>query len=297
MIITCPSGLQFHARTWNLGDQGSLIEASIDDSQNVAIRMLELATIPNGVVDPGPYSFKEGGNVSWGDVTQVDITTANLEIRKASNPLVPFHQACTRCGKLPEDQVYIDLRDLEVYPASEEGLNHIRTNVPANMSLIDSQGRSVTVKVKLLFGRDMAFLSRFQEQEQSRMLEIQAVASIASIEVPGESSPLTTFQDIREYWRQQSWEFGEAVEEKVDGMGGSVDTTVVFRCDDLSCHREQEVPLPLDEKFYGLSGRHKRRRLRASSATPSASIEKTTPEVSLPSPPDTPKPPILTSEA
>lgn len=297
MLVRLPSGFSFHARTWELGDQGELLSDIDDDNKVLAISMLRLAAQPGGVEDPGPYPFKSGGDVDWGLVTNADITVANFMIRIETDPDVVLQIACTKCGSLPQgDGIEVHLPDIEVFPPSEAGLSSIQSESPVSLSLTDKEGKEATVYLHALRGKHLAGMTRAIRQEESEMLVIQTCVSISRIEVAGRDKPITGLAAIRKYYSEQSWAFGNKIDETLDELYGGADATVNFRCDRLGCMREQEAPLPLDPHFYGLSPKKKRKGgLKLSAVSHSTGM--TTPKVSSTSSPDSPTPPTSPSEA
>ena len=103
MLVTCPSGLKFQARPWNLGDQNFLTDTAIIEAGLLPRRMVEVATIE--LVDAGPYAFQSV--INWGEVSLADITAANIQIRKASDDesLYKFDFPCAHCGKMKHAQI------------------------------------------------------------------------------------------------------------------------------------------------------------------------------------------------
>ena len=43
MLVTCPSGLSFYVRPWNLGDNAALLDSVRDESTILTLKMLEIS--------------------------------------------------------------------------------------------------------------------------------------------------------------------------------------------------------------------------------------------------------------
>ena len=262
MKIECPSGLTLDARAWNLGDQNQLMDTKQNEAGLLPLRMLEVAT--QGCVHPGPYPFKEGGPVNFHKVSIADIVTANYLIRKKTRPQYDFRVPCQYCGKLTART--IDMNEVEVFEASGEGIEHLRTGVPIIIKIPEEDPMAI-LELKILRGASLPELARYQDKTPEQMLELQACMSVDKI-IPQEASAelLLSLGTIREYWRAQSWDFGDEVRVSIDVAEGGVDSTFEFRCENQGCRKEQLGTVPLDTEFYGLDpvAARERRRKRLS---------------------------------
>lgn len=257
MQIQCPSGLVFTARRWRIGDHSEMLDTREQQPAALPKRMLELAA--TGIVEPGPYKFKD--RLETDDMSIADITVANILIRVGTDPRLLLKPTCGACRKPVHQPKEIDLSELQVYQASKEGVEHLRTGSPLKRVY-----NGIQVELKAIRGRDLGNLAKLQEQEPKYMIEHQLAASIAQISAPGTPAPLTGMVHIREFLHEQEWDLRSAIEDDIDELWGGVDQTFSFQCDRPSCLTEQEQQVPLDLTFYGLdlSNRRSSRRKRSS---------------------------------
>ena len=275
MIITCPSGLQFEARPWTLGDQNHLTDTETVEAGQLPMKMVEVVCVR--LVEPGPYSFTT--KVDFGQVTLSDITAANIQIRMRSDKdsKFPFDTPCQHCGLM--QHVEVDLAEVDVFACSDEGIEHVHVGVPLTVELESDKGLAV-VHLKLLRGKDLSIVAKWQEKDPGKMLEIQACLSIEKIILAGNNDSVMGMPKIRAFWQRQSWGFGGTVRDALDEAEGGADVIYKHRCDPIKgCGKEQEGVLPLGPEFYGLQRSQTRRRGRKLFSA-DGSTEKDTPELS-----------------
>jgi hypothetical protein len=249
--VTCPSGLEFEARTWNNEDTLTNLDTELAESGLVAVSMVERAL--GRCIDPGPYPFEAGGRVNLSMVTNADITAAAVQIRAATRQFHDFDTPCEGCSKMQE--LRQDLKEVEIAPASEEGIEHIRSNAPIARDI-----DGVTVEFKLIRGHDIPKMAKVQAKDQKAIVETQICMSIASISDPKKPRPINKFEEIRRYWKMANWDFTDAVEGAIDELEGGPDLYIEFCCKTFGCHREQVTLLPLDMAFFGLDHMRRYRR-------------------------------------
>lgn len=285
MKVPCPSGLIFSARGWKIGDHASMLDMKDELAGGLPKLMVKLAS--QSVIDPGPYKMTAGGPVDWDIVSHADIAVANVLIRAGKDPELRLMPNCVSCRKLQRDAKEVNLLDLPVFEASEQGKTHLSSGVPINDTI-----QGIPISFKAILGKDMLTVSILQEQEEQHMLEITTCMGIASISPKGQE-PLTSLPDIRKFWREQDMTFMQEVETKLDTLFGGVDMTYRFTCDHLTCRAEQEQSVPLDLSFYGLdlAGRQSR---RARSST-GKSVRELMQRASSPSSASSPAPPASIS--
>lgn len=265
--VTCPSGLVFEARTWTNEDTLINLDMELMESGLIGLKMVQRAA--GAVLDPGPYPFKEGGEIDCALLTNADLTWAALEIRRKTRNMHNFDINCQGCGALLERTQ--DLNDVEMLPTSQEGIEHIRTGVPIIRKVED-----ITVEIKLIRGADLPTMAKLQAKDQKALFELQVCLSIKSIADPRYPRPLSSLDAIRAYWKSSSWAFREALEDDIDDLEGGPDLFVDVRCTKISCHREQVTTIPLDMGFFGIDSlrryrRHKRRAPKQSSPSETSS--------------------------
>jgi hypothetical protein len=283
MNIHCPSGLVFSARSWKLGDHAELIKAR--DRSMTQLPKIMAALASDAVIDPGPYTaFKEGEKVDWDAVSHADITVANILIRAGREPKLIAEFICAVCRQLPRDPQEIDLLDLPIYMASEEGRMHLHDGNP-----VVREVGTARVKLRALLGKDLDVLSRLQVKEPENMLEVQTCMSIAEVNAPGLKKPLTTLVEIRKFWREQEWSFRNEIDEAIDSLWGGADLAIRFTCDHLECRAQQEQSLPLGLSFYGLDDPSRHAKRAKSSAV--RSVRELMQQASSPSSQDSPESP------
>lgn len=274
MLVHCPSGLQFTARPWEIGDIISLVDAKEAEAGLLPLRMAELAA--ETCREPGPYGCRPGGRINWFDVSIADLTSANIQIRAKTRPIFEFDRNCESCGRL--QRLQIDLREVKHYEASELGKGHLSSGAPWALELETQEGKA-RVELKILRGKDLAELAKRQTKKKpSEMIDVQAMLCIQSISFldRGDAKPITNFNRIREFWMHQPWEFGDAVRDAIDDAEGGPDSLVESQCENIACRREALGSLPLDSSFYGLDPLRtlQRRRSRSSGQI---SLEEDTP--------------------
>ncbi|HUW10067.1 MAG TPA: hypothetical protein VM537_10080, partial [Anaerolineae bacterium] len=244
MQIPCPSGFEFTARKWLLGDRGKLLAVKDDQPTNLPKMMVSLAA--TGVANPGPYTFK-GGVIDWDKVSMADIAVANILIRVHTDDTILLQPMCRHCRSLQRDPKEIALLGMPIKMASDEGIEHLRTGAPVKREIA-----GVQVYLKAVRGEDMLLIGTLQSQEEEAIEEIQMCATIHEVHVPGRQDPVSGFRELRELYRKQSWEFQRGISAAVDELFGGVDMAFTFRCDHIECRAEQEQQLPLDHSFYGI---------------------------------------------
>jgi len=261
MHITCPSGLVFTARKWQIGDLTSLISVKDEAPTSLPKEMVRLAA--TGVTEPGPYKFKDG-TIDVDQLSLPDISVANVLIRLGHDAALLLQPTCESCRKMLKDPVEPNLEEMPVYEASQEGIEHLRTGAP-----IAREYYGYTLKLKVMRGSDFATLAKLVDQDMKYVLEYQQVLHIAEVSGRDLKEPLVNMLDIREWYHVQEIDLHNEIEADIDELWGGVDQAFTFRCD--RCLVEQKQNVPLDMTFYGL-GDHKMRsrRQKRSSAMKSA---------------------------
>jgi hypothetical protein len=262
MEITCPSGLVFEGRRWNNEDTKLQMDPKLAEAGVLGIKMVERAA--GKVVSPGPYPFEPGIPPNLAMMSNADITAAAVGIRAATEPVHEFDAPCQGCAKLvPLTQ---DLREVEIYPASEDGITHLKTGQPV-VKEIDGH----IVALKLIRGSEVPQLAQLQAKDEKSVIEIQVCMSIESLTTP-DGKVHSELRHIRHYWRSASWALTRGIEETINELEGGPDLYVEFRCNGMLCQREQVTVLPLDMAFFGIDAwRAYRKRKRAAGALSSSS--------------------------
>lgn len=251
MLIECPSGLTFQARTWRIGDRRNLQDRNILRQGLLLRKMLECVDL--GVENPGPYTFAPGKRVDWSKVSLTDIIDSLIDIRIANRPLLDYNENCENCGaRIP---LTIDLTELERTPMSEEGKKHLATgepiyrDIPLN-SEQDADGdyaNTVGVKLRMLLGEDMPRIMKYHKEDPAIVPIMQLVLHIVEIELR-DGTKLSDIRSIREFYEDQDWIFQEQLEEEINSFGGGVMTTVRMDC--RRCNAEQEGMIPFGGEFF-----------------------------------------------
>jgi hypothetical protein len=275
--VTCPSGLEFEARTWNNEDTLVNLDSDVVEGGLVALKMVDRAM--GRIVDPGPYpSFEAGGRANLAMVTNADISAAAVQIRAETRAIHSFDVPCEGCAKAAE--LELDLREVEMLKASDEGIEHIRTGLPVLREI-----GGVTIAVKLIRGADIPKMAKVQAKDQKAIVETQICMSLAYIRDPKYRGgmEISKFEELRRYWKGANWDFTDAVETAIDEIEGGPDLYIEHTCKRLGCHREQVTMLPLDMGFFGLDHmrryrRQKRRKKQQSSSSTHDSNETTSQE-------------------
>lgn len=269
MLITCPTGLSFDARRWNLGDQADLLDDKEDESVILPIRMVDMAF--QKLVDPGPYPFTDA--IDWQKVTDSDLTSASIQIRRYSKPVFSFNLPCQYCRKLDPEGLEIDLKDIVIFPASSAGIEVLRTGQPYQFNYKDDDGNDLVIKMRPTLCKDINLMSSLQKQEPKYILVIRNCMYIQEIAFAKGSgkAPIRDLINIKKFWIEQGWDFGAGIEDKIDELWGGPDLSFTYTC--KLCKKEQDGSLPLDGSFYGLE-QEARRRKRRRSFSDATSIEK-----------------------
>lgn len=263
MEIPCPSGLVFAARPWKLGDQTALLKARNKPMTMLPRTMVELAA--ESVIDPGPYQFPPGEPIDWNSVSHADILVANIMIRAGRDPQLALMPLCGQCRRLQRDAKVVDLLDLPVFMASEEGRAHLTSGAP-----IQRNYGGIVVDLRCTRGSDLNTLGKLQQEDEDSVLEVQTCIGISQVRTPA-GEGIMDLPGIRKFWREQDWEFRDEIEKDLDTLFGGVDLTYKFTCDFISCQAEQIQTVPLDLAFYGLD-LEKRLSARAKSSSVKKSV-------------------------
>jgi len=259
--VECPTGLSFQAHAWNLGHITQLISI-FDEGADYQARMLALVAGP--VVNPGPYELVKGQPISseaWNKISVADITWGNIAVRRQTKSKLELDISCSqpKCQKINEIALDINDPDYDMVTASEEGIQHIRTGIP-----IIREVNGVKAEIRLQRGSDFGDIARWQKEEPKAFLEIQQCMQIESIMAPGLDQPIKGMLQIREFWKHQSWDVAETIENAIDDCSGGVNLEFSFICQ--HCGKEQFSYLPLGPEFYGLDTRRLQRRRRRKSS-------------------------------
>jgi len=288
MQIPCPSGFEFTARKWVLGDRAKLLAVKDDQPTNLPKMMVQLAA--TGVVSPGPYSFKDSHLIDWDKVSMADIAVANILIRAHTDDTILLQPMCRICRSLQRDPKAVNLLDMPIRMASQEGVDHLRTGAPVRREIDGAQ-----VYLKAVRGMDLMVIGTLQAQEEECIEEIQMCSTIHEIHAAGKAEPIKALPELREFYRAQSWEFQRGISAAIDELFGGADMTYTFRCDHIECRSEQEQQLPLDHSFYGMGPTRKPVSLPTSSSG-AKSVRELMRKPSSPSLPESPKSPDSTSQ-
>jgi len=245
MIIKCPSGLSFEARTWKIGDRKHLHDQQVLRQGLLMRKMLE--AVDQGVTEPGPYALEAGQKVNWANAALVDVLDALLDIRVETKPLLDYNENCESCRAIIP--LTIDLRELSRTPMSEEAKAHLASNEPISKMLAAEEGgeEAVEVKMRLLRGKDMSKISQHYKQDPTGIAEVQMCLHIASI-TPLGCAEIEGLAKVREFYQDQSWYFHTALDDVVASFSGGVNTTVKSYCN--QCHAEQESVIPFGAEFF-----------------------------------------------
>jgi hypothetical protein len=275
MQVQCPSGLQFVARPWRIGDQAELLNTKEQLGGMLPKKMLSLAALD--VIDPGPYKFTNRIDVD--ELSIPDITVGNILIRIGTRKELWLRPTCASCRKILRDPIEVDLTELgPFYMASPEGVDHLKTGVPIQRDY----GDGVHARLRAIRGCNLLDISKLQEEDPEHIVEHQLVAYIDEISGPGtveavamteKGAPLRNKPHILRYIRTLPWEIREKIEMDVDELFGGVDTTITFRCDHPECTAMNEVQVPLDLNFYGLDNSARRSKLRKNSLATRSAVE------------------------
>lgn len=282
MQIPCPSGFEFIARKWILGDRAKLLAVKDDQPTNLPKMMVGLAA--TGIISPGPYSFKDG-LIDWDKVSMADIAVANILIRAHTDESVLLQPMCQHCRSLQRDPKEISLLDMPIRMASKEGVEHLRTGAPVRREI-----DGVQVYLKAVRGMDLMVVGTLQSQEEECIEEIQMCSTIHEIHAAGSAEAISSLPDLRTFYRAQSWNFQRGISDAIDELFGGVDMSYTFRCDHIECRAEQAQQLPLDHSFYGL-GPTKKQVTLATSSSGAKSVRELMRKLSSPSSPESPKSP------
>lgn len=264
--IFCPTGLTLTVRKWNLSDVSRAAERQQEEERairggvdrpapsNLLIDMAQAAVL--SVEDPGPYTLSTDGALDWLGVTNSDLISALILIRRLTKPLVETDPPCIYCRKLQPEGIEFDLAGIEFYPASEDGFTAIQTGKPFGLELETTEGKA-TLKIRPVLARDNTLMANLQREQPARTVEIANCMSIQEIQLPGRK--IAGLPAIREFYARQDWEFADALDRAVEELFGGPDATTVFLCAHESCQREQRISLPLDMSFWGFSARRRKR--------------------------------------
>lgn len=246
MLITCPSGLVFQARSWKVGDRRHLHDRRILRSGLLMRKMLE--AVDQGIENPGPYSFESGTKVDWAQVCLTDIIDALIGIRKVMRPLLSYKESCSNCGA--KNEIDVDLREMKVEPLSPEGKAHLASGQPAlvGLALVEEEDApKVQARIRMLLGADMTHISKLMRQDPDTVSIAQLLLHIEAIVVSPDEE-ITSYDGIKRYYEDQDWIFHESLEEAINAFGGGTNTTVAMDC--KRCNAEQEGALPFGGEFF-----------------------------------------------
>lgn len=246
MLIECPSGLTFQARSWKVGDRRHLHDRKILRSGLLMRKMLE--AVDEGIENPGPYPFEPGKKVNWAKVCLTDIIDALIDIRKATRPQLDYNEQCENCGAKIE--LTVDLTGLEVDEISSEGKQHLSTGNPVMRELRiseDDPDKTVQVQLRMLLGEDMTHISKLMRQDPADVPVAQMVMHVAAI-LPEGKELIEKFERVRDFYNDQDWCFHEALEGAINDFGGGTNTTVEMFC--KRCNAEQEGVIPFGVEFF-----------------------------------------------
>ena len=247
--IECGSGLKFQARKWKLSDRKVLLNQKIAKQGRMLTEMLKVADL--GLIDPGPYTdsvFQTGKPVPWDHVLVADIMSALIKLRACNSPTIEFHAPCEneQCSSSKPMDVTIDVREIEIAPPSQTGLEHIRSGVPFTSTIHTDEG-SVPLKLRLLKGSDLSTMRKYYDQDALEGLDAQTILHIAEVQLPN-GDVLERFVDIYKWYQDQSFEFNESLLEALAPHGGKVDPVVDFECP--TCGHNNRVEVPFGPTFF-----------------------------------------------
>lgn len=177
-VVDCPSKLVVSVREFQVSDEDLLADPRSIRDGLVTTRLLEAITV--SFEDPGPYTPKKDGLVSWDDVLQGDRMEVLRSTRiKTRGPELDYRIPCPNCRQPVEET--IDLSELPVRPLPETSVDHVAKGTPIRVRLPVC---GTVVGFKLLRGRDDKGLAAIQKQHahtrsstylRFRMLEVEGV--------------------------------------------------------------------------------------------------------------------------
>jgi hypothetical protein len=240
MLIECPSGLSFHARKWKIGDRRNLHDNKIIKQGLLLRKMLE--AVDQGVEDPGPYELEAGKKVQWIKIALSDIISALIDIRISTKPELDYNDVCEQCGaKMP---LSINLTELNRVPMSSDGIEHLSTGNPLETMFPTEEGE-VQAKVRALVGSDAPKIAKYYKQDPSTVAEVQAVLHLVEIQ-NGSAEPLKGINAIWEFYKNQDWDFQNALGDFTTKVFGGVETQVETECQRCSAEQNSVVPFTAD---------------------------------------------------
>lgn len=249
MLVECPSGLSFNARTWKLRDRKTLTDKRILRNNTLLLHMASI--VDEGVVDPGPYDFKVGQKVNWHKAVVQDITAALLQIRTATHPELDMTTTCVnpRCESESLD-VAVDLHTVETQPMSAAAIEHIRTGKPMEVMIpatYNGHNVNAVLYLRLLRGADLATLATYYKQDPVDGLDASRLLHVSRVMLP-DGTDMEGLQQIWSWYNDQNFAFAETLATVINDNSGGVQSEVTVTCED--CGREQQHAIPFGPDFF-----------------------------------------------
>lgn len=249
--FTLPSGCQIKFRQITLAEENILISAAKSKKAATQQTVIDdvLSACAMEVVDPGPYNFLTiGGKPAWPRMLAGDRFVSLLQLRILSYKQREMYTVpgvrCPACNHRWDYQINL-LEDLYYREASEEDLEHLRTNEPFAVTIADKVvtfGHAtcdLETKVSKLEeqnpGRSMASLMR------ARILDVDGIERRDILDwLDGNNGQSKDFSGLTS---EEADELREAFDEHNCG----VDTEVEADCP--SCGESFQFILPFDSGF------------------------------------------------
>ncbi len=252
-VITCPSGLTGRVRGMKVREERVLADRKLAKSGGQIDELL--GSCWEETLDPGPYTFGEGGKVDWGKVLQGDRFFALLMVRALTyGPEYAFGVSCRNDACRARIDWEVELTKLPVRPLAEEsraafvGGNRFETTLP------DAGKR---VRFRLLTGEDERKLPALQRSAPDKLLS--AVLAYRVLDVDGVDAKAK-----RQFLEDLTLRDADFLVDEFDRVDCGVDTTIEIECPE--CFGTQDVDLPFDKGFF-LPGRDRTARRKARSTS------------------------------
>lgn len=253
-ITAVPTGLVLNVGPFTLGKIREL--AQIPETKRrykgEFLCVLAMSLEPPYVIDPGPYADLEVGVMPDLDkILTWDLFSIAVQNRGLASPILRLYPNCAHCNKMPpdDDPVVLDVREINHFAGTEEGLEAIRKGGKGGSCGPIEVGEGV--KLWLRPPIDVDLTGDMANAGWLAGVNLIYRDNITRAEVNGKEIPPGQFWDST-----SDYEMVERIKEAFDDLWGGVDMFFTWECPHCSKEQQQIIPfallfLPQGDLFQG----------------------------------------------
>lgn len=257
--VPVPSGMVLEMRHMRTKDLDLFLDKMLNKSGKVLHSVLDSCFVK--VVDPGPYTLRQGEKPNWGVMAQQDVTAVLIHVRRLGlGDAASFDMACQNfmCGETIEWD--LDLGVLPYRPMAAAAVESIRSGMPIEFKF---PMEGVSCKWHVMTGQDAIAVALPLRGEGKREVFLNTMVQVVD-EIEGMAA-----NDKRRWLQDLGVGDHNAFQMEVNELEGGHDSDFEIKCQE--CGNEQTVSLPMSSDFFSGETPRKQRARHSSKKSPGSS--------------------------